>query len=84
MQVHAMTGKTGDRMARYIGHDNGWRVEVVRHWTTKCELFVDAKQVDSGAVPLLGGRLKLADTANGTMVNVSSGNALRPKVGPTG
>jgi hypothetical protein len=40
----------------------------------------DGKQVDSGATPLLGGTLKLADTANGTTVNVTSGNALRPKV----
>jgi len=36
--------------------------------------------VDSGAVPLLGGTLKLADTVNGTMVNVTSGKGLRPKV----
>lgn len=67
-------------MARYIGDDNGRRIEVVTRWTTKCELLVDGKQVDSGAMPLLGGTLKLADTLNGTMVNVTSGNGLRPKV----
>lgn len=67
-------------MARYLGDDNGRRIEVVTHWNTKCELLVDGKQVDSGALPLLGGTLKLADTANGTMVNVTSGNALHPKV----
>jgi hypothetical protein len=67
-------------MARYLGNDNGRRIEVVTHWNTKCELLVDGKQVDSGATPLLGGTLKLADTANGTMVNVTSGNTLRPKV----
>ena len=67
-------------MSRYLGDDNGRRIEVVTHWNTKCELLVDGKQVDSGAIPLLGGTLKLADTANGTMVNVTSGNALRPKV----
>jgi len=55
-------------------------IEPTPHWTTKCELLVDAKQVDSGAVPLLGGTLKLADTVNGTMVNVTSGKGLRPKV----
>ena len=49
------------------------------HWTTKCELLVDAKHVDSGAIPLLGGTLKLADTINGTMGNVISGNGLRPR-----
>ena len=37
-------------MARYIGDDHGRRIEVVTHWTTKRELLVDAKQVDSGAV----------------------------------
>ena len=67
-------------MARYLGNDNGRRIEVVTHWNTKCELLVDGKQVDSGAMPLLGGTLKLADTVNGTMVNVTSGNGLRPKV----
>lgn len=49
-------------MARYLGDDNGRRIEVVTHWNTKCELLVDGKQVDSGALPLLGGTLKLADT----------------------
>lgn len=67
-------------MARYLGDDNGRQIEVVTHWTTKCELFIDGKQVDSGAMPLLGGTLKLADTTNGTMVNVTSGNSLRAKV----
>lgn len=67
-------------MARYIGDDKGKRIEVVTHWTTKCELLVDGKQVDSGAMPLLGGTLKLVDTVNGTMLNVTSGNGLRPKV----
>ncbi len=67
-------------MARYIGDDNGRRIEVVTHWTTKCELLVDGQQVDSGATPLLGGTLKLADTVSGTMVNVTSGNGLRPEV----
>ena len=41
-------------MARYLGDDNGRRIEVVTHWNTKCELLVDGKQVDSGALPLLG------------------------------
>ena len=77
---YAMTGKRDKRMARYIGDDNGRRIEVVTHWTTKCELLVDGKQVDSGAMPLLGGTLKLVDTVNGTMLNVTSGNGLRPKV----
>lgn len=67
-------------MARYLGNNNGRRIEVVTRWHTRCELLVDGKQVDSGAIALLGGTLKLADTANGTMVNVTSGNALRPKV----
>ena len=67
-------------MAQYVGDDNGRRIEVVTHWTTKCELLVDGKQVDSGAMPLLGGTLKLADTMNGIMVNVTSGNGLHPKV----
>lgn len=67
-------------MARYLVDDNGRQIEVVTHWTTKCELLIDGKQVDSGAMPLLGGTLKLADTTNGTMVNVTSGNSLRPKV----
>ncbi len=67
-------------MARYVGNDNGRRIDVVTHWSTKCELLVDGKQVDSGAIPLLGGTLKLADTINGTMVNVTQGSALRPSV----
>jgi hypothetical protein len=67
-------------MARYLGNDNGRRLEVVTHWNTKCELLVDGKQVGSGALPLFGGTLKLADTANGTMVNVTSGNTILPKV----
>jgi hypothetical protein len=45
-----MTGKRDYLMARYIGDDHGRRIEVVRHWTTKRELLVDAKQVDSAAV----------------------------------
>lgn len=67
-------------MARYLGDDHGRRIEVVTHWNTKCELLVDRNQVDSGAIPLLGGTLKLADTTTGTMVNVTAGNTLRPKV----
>ncbi len=67
-------------MARYLVDDNGRQIEVVTHWTTKCELLIDGKQVDSGAMPLLGGTLKLADTTDGTMVNMTSGNSLRPKV----
>jgi hypothetical protein len=67
-------------MARYLGDDNGRRIEIVTHWNTKCELLIDGKQVDAGAIPLLGGTLKLADTINGTMVNVTSGNSLHPKV----
>jgi hypothetical protein len=72
--------KENGEMARYLGNDKGRRIEVVTHWNTKCELLVDGKQVDSGAIPLLGGTLKLADTLNGTMVNVTSGNTVRPKV----
>ena len=67
-------------MARYLVDHNGKRIEVMTHWTTKCELLVEGKQVDSGAIPLLGGTLKLVDTASGTMVNVTSGNSLHPKV----
>jgi hypothetical protein len=67
-------------MARYIGDDNGERIVVVTHWTTKCELLVDGKQVDSGAMPLLGGTLTLTDMFHGIMVNVTSGNGLHPDV----
>lgn len=67
-------------MARYVSDRSGTRVEVVTHWNSKCELLIDGKQVDSGALPLLGGTLKLAATANGIMVNVTSGNRLHPEV----
>jgi hypothetical protein len=67
-------------VARYTGHDGGRKIEVVTHWTTKCELIIDGKQADSGAMPLLGGTLKLADTLTGILVNVTSGNGLHPKV----
>jgi hypothetical protein len=67
-------------VARYTGDDGGRQIEVVTHWTTKCELIIDGKQTDSGALPLLGGTLKLTDTLTGILVNVTSGNGLHPKV----
>jgi len=67
-------------VARYTGDDGGRQIEVVTHWTTKCELIIDGKQADSGAMPLLGGTLKLADTLTGILVNVTCGNGLHPKV----
>lgn len=53
---------------------------MVTHWTDKCELMIDGRQVDSAAVPAFGGTTKLQDTADGTTVNVTAGYSLRPKV----